>query len=217
MAYRRRLKGKKPPEGWELIEEVIEDFEQQMKEAVNEEHEGKRKAELNWKIHRIHWEKNRFIFDLMYQRKVLSRELFDYLTREKIADGPLIAKWRKPGYELLCSMLSIDKRSHNFGTTSICRVPLRFRSGQQRISPNVQTGCISCASGDGKFGAPIWWNTPMDDEEGEAEEHRATWGQGEAPAPSRKRAAEDDEDELDEDVKRRLTELQRSTATEPKA
>lgn len=34
---------------------------------------------------------------------------FDYLVREKIADGPLIAKWRKPGYEILCSMLAIQK------------------------------------------------------------------------------------------------------------
>lgn len=34
---------------------------------------------------------------------------FDYLCREKIADGPLIAKWRKPGYEILCSMLAIQK------------------------------------------------------------------------------------------------------------
>lgn len=75
MAYRRRLKNKKPPEGWELIEEVIEDFEGQMKEAVNEEHEGRRKNELAWKIHRIHWEKNRFIFDLMYQRKVMGKDL----------------------------------------------------------------------------------------------------------------------------------------------
>ena len=46
-----------------------------MKEAVNEEHDGKRKTELSWKIHRIHWEKNRFIYDLMYQRKVLPRPL----------------------------------------------------------------------------------------------------------------------------------------------
>lgn len=72
---RRKLKGKKPPEGWELIEEVIEDFETQMKDAVNEGDEGKRKAELSWKIHRLHWEKNRFIFDLMYMRKVMSKEL----------------------------------------------------------------------------------------------------------------------------------------------
>ena len=58
-----------------MIEDVIDDFEQQMREAVNEEHEGKRKNEGNWKIHRLHWEKNRFIFDLMYTRKVMSREL----------------------------------------------------------------------------------------------------------------------------------------------
>jgi len=30
-------------------------------------------------------------------------------VREKVADGPLIAKWRKPGYELLCSTLAIQK------------------------------------------------------------------------------------------------------------
>ncbi len=29
MAFRRRLKNKKPPEGWELIEEVVDDFELQ--------------------------------------------------------------------------------------------------------------------------------------------------------------------------------------------
>lgn len=207
MTVCRRLKNKKLPEGWELIEEVIEDFEQQMKEAVNEEHEGKRKAECTWKIHRIHWEKNRFIYDLMYVRKVMSRELvseaahralsqgseaspatscgnawatvfcpgycsrglcccllmythpttlkllppqYDFLVREKIADGALISKWRKPGYEILCSTLAINKSNHNFGTTSHCRVPLKLRGAAQRITPNVQTGCISCASGDGK-------------------------------------------------------------------
>ena len=58
-----------------MIEEVIEDFEAQLKEAVNEEHEGRRKNELTWKINRIHWEKNRFIYDLMYVRKVMSKEL----------------------------------------------------------------------------------------------------------------------------------------------
>lgn len=220
MSLKRKLKNKKPPEGWELIEEVIEDFEQQMKDAVNEEHEGKRKAELTWKIHRIHWEKNRFIYDLMYQRKVMSRELFDYLTREKIADGPLIAKWRKPGYEILCSMLAIQKGNHNFGTTSHCRVPLHLRAAQQRITPDVQSGCISCASGDGKFGGPIWWNTPLDEEGGTADENRATWGQAVAavvppqagPSSSNKRYRDDfeaeDEDDIPDEVKKRLQALQ---------
>lgn len=57
------------------------------------------------------------------------------------------------------------------------------------------------------------WNTPLDEEDVAPEEHRATWGQGEAPplpplpAASRKRPLEDD-DEIDEDVKRRLAALQ---------
>lgn len=218
MSLRRKLKNKKPPEGWELIEEVVEDFEQQMKEAVNEEHEGKRKAELNWKIHRIHWEKNRFIYDLMYQRKVMSKELFEYLTREKIADGPLIAKWRKPGYEIVCSMLAIQKGNHNFGTTSHCRVPLNLRAAQQRITPDVQTGCISCASGDGKFGGPIWWNTPLDEDGSAPEENKTTWGQAVAavvppePAPqSSKRFRDDfeaDDGEMPDEVRKRLQALQ---------
>ena len=61
---------------------------------------------------------------------------------------------------------------------------MAVRGGQQRITPDVQTGCIACASGDGKFGAPIWWNTPVDDEDLEAggsapakEQHRAQWAQ----------------------------------------
>lgn len=54
---------------------MVEDFEQQMKDAVNEEHDGKRKNELTWRIHRIHFEKNRFFFDLKYKRKVMSQEL----------------------------------------------------------------------------------------------------------------------------------------------
>ncbi len=45
-----RLKGKQPPEGWELIEEVIDDFEQQMKDAVNEDTSGKRRNETTWKV-----------------------------------------------------------------------------------------------------------------------------------------------------------------------
>ena len=74
-ALRRKLARKRAPEGWSQIEEVIDDFEAQMKDAVNEEHEGKRKSESTWKIHRLHWEKNRFVYDLMYVRKAMSREL----------------------------------------------------------------------------------------------------------------------------------------------
>jgi bud site selection protein 31 len=40
-----------------------ESLQVRMKDAVNEPHEGKRKNELTWKIHLIHWEKNRYIYN----------------------------------------------------------------------------------------------------------------------------------------------------------
>ena len=46
---------------------------------------------------------------------------------EKVADQALISKWRKPGYENLCSLLSVQKGDTNFGTASICRVPIASR------------------------------------------------------------------------------------------
>jgi bud site selection protein 31 len=196
MSFRRRLKRKRPPEGWDLIESSIEDFESQMRDAVAEEHEGKRKNELTWRIHRVHWEKNRFLFDLRYKRKALSQELYDYLCREKIADQALISKWRKPGYENLCSLLSIQKGDTNFGTASICRVPMGARAPAQRLTPNVRTGCISCVSGDGADGGPIWWNTPIT-EAIQRKADGASKGKG-------KRAAED---EIDPEVRKRLAAL----------
>ena len=51
----------------------------------------------------------------------------------------------------------------------------------------MKTGCVSCASGDGQNGGPIWWNTPIVPKEGKG-----------------KRKAEE---ELDDDVKKRLEAL----------
>lgn len=81
-----------------------------------------------------------------------SRPQFDWLCREKIADGPLIAKWRKPGYEILCSMLAIQKGNHNFGTTSHCRVPLRLRASQVRDCQQHGSTCQHTH-------ACTWWLT----------------------------------------------------------
>ncbi len=55
---------------------------------------------------------------------------------------------------------TIAQGNHNFGTTSHCRVPLKSRAGQLRITPDVQIGCISCASTDGRFGGPVWCGGP---------------------------------------------------------
>jgi bud site selection protein 31 len=50
---------------------------------------------------------SRYIFDLFYKKKEMSRELYDYCLREKWADETLIAKWKKPGFERLCCVQCI--------------------------------------------------------------------------------------------------------------
>ena len=154
-----RLSGKRKPAGWELIEETLLQFEERLREAVDDPHEGKRKCEAAWPIHRIHYERNRYIYDMYYRQQRISRDLYEFLVREKVADGALISKWRKPGFEILCSMSAIQRSGTNFGTTSICRVPLAQRAGQ--VMPSVTTGCVSCVSGDGIDGGPVWWTDPF--------------------------------------------------------
>eukprot|EP01067_Filipodium_phascolosomae_P007602 Filipodium_phascolosomae@DN614_c0_g1_i1.p1 len=153
-----RTRGKKVPEGFELIEPALDEFQQRMREAENEPHEGKRKVESLWPIHRIHWERNRYIFKLYYKEHKISKELYDFLVREGYADHNLIAKWRKPGFEFLCSVMSIDPKNSKFATSSICRVPLHKRD-PDGVMPAVTTGCVSCASCDSYDGQPIWWDT----------------------------------------------------------
>ena len=72
-------------------------------------------------------------------------------------------------------------------------------------------------AGDGRFGGPIWWNTPLreDDDGASAEEHRTQWEQegapgahgGEAGPSKREREAAAEEAELPEDVQARLKAL----------
>ena len=130
MSLRVRLGNKRKPAGWELVEDTLYQFEERLREAVDDPHEGKRKCEANWPIHRIHYERNRFIYDMYYKQQRITRELYEFLVREKVVDAALISKWRKPGYEILCSMSAIQKSGTNFGTTSICRVPMAQRGGQ---------------------------------------------------------------------------------------
>lgn len=47
------------------------------------------------------------------------------LVLQKLVDGPLMAKWKKPGYERLCSTYVINSKNYKFGTVSICRVSSR--------------------------------------------------------------------------------------------
>ena len=128
----------------------------------------KRKVEATWAITRVHHERNRYIFNMHYKERKISKELLDYLIKEGYADPALIAKWRKvcsahastqtsthtqikkptkqQGYERLCCMQCIQ-RSGSSGSTCICRVPKASLPGG-KVVECVNCGCHGCASGD---------------------------------------------------------------------
>lgn len=97
-------KKRRPPAGWEIIEPTLEELQAKMKEAEREPHEGKRKCESIWPIFRIHHQRSRYIYEMYYKKKAITRELYDWCLREGWADAALIAKWKKNGYESLCCL-----------------------------------------------------------------------------------------------------------------
>jgi len=135
---------KPPPEGWELIEPTLDELEQKMREAEAEPHEGKRKVEALWPIFKIHHQRSRYLYDLFYKRKAISRELYDFTLKEGLADKNLIAKWKKQGYENLCCLRCIQARDTNFGTNCICRVP-KDKLEDGKIVECVHCGCRGCS------------------------------------------------------------------------
>jgi bud site selection protein 31 len=149
--------------------------------------------------------RRRYIYELFYKEQKISAELYEFLARHKIIDTALISKWRKPGYEILCSMSAINKITTNFGTSSICRVPLAQRSGH--VAPSHTTGCVSCASGDGVNGGPIWWTDPHTLWAARAKKRKA--------APASAQAGDALDDDVDPDVARRLKALRDAETEDP--
>eukprot|EP01098_Paradermamoeba_levis_P007865 TRINITY_DN327_c0_g1_i4.p1 TRINITY_DN327_c0_g1~~TRINITY_DN327_c0_g1_i4.p1 ORF type:complete len:168 (-),score=36.45 TRINITY_DN327_c0_g1_i4:84-524(-) len=142
-----RTSKSKTPEGWELIEPTLNELTKKMRDAENDPHEGKRKAESVWPIFRIHHQRSRYLYDLYYRRKEISKELYEFCLKEGYGDANLIAKWKKPGYEKLCCLRCIQAKDHNFATTCICRVPKeKLEAG--KIVECVHCGCRGCSSGD---------------------------------------------------------------------
>ncbi|XP_053992014.1 protein BUD31 homolog [Hylaeus volcanicus] len=141
------FKNKKIPEGWDLIEETVEDFKKKMRDAELEPHEGKRKCESLWPIFRIHHQRSRYIYDMYFIKQSISKELYDYCCQAGYADRNLIGKWRKQGFEKLCCLKCIQPSNSNFGTTCICRVPSKDLE-KGKVVECTHCGCRGCASSD---------------------------------------------------------------------
>lgn len=105
----RTTRTKPPPEGYEDIESVrspsfptpillllmptkiLDDYAKKMRDAENESHEGKRKAESLWPIMRISHARSRYIYELYYKREAISKELYDWLLKQEYADPACVS------------------------------------------------------------------------------------------------------------------------------
>ena len=133
-------KQRQAPDGYDYIEPTIIALDAELKDKINEPHEGLRKNESQWPVHQINWQKSRYVYDMYYTYEKISRQVYDYCIENKIVDAALIAKWKKPGYETLCSTYVINPRNYKFGTVSICRVPAKDRP-KERVIEDPMTGC----------------------------------------------------------------------------
>jgi bud site selection protein 31 len=127
---------KQPPEGWEVIEPTLKELGLLMRQAEAETLDDKKAT--SWAIFRLHHQRSRYCYEMFYKRKLISKEVYDYCLKEKYADGALIAKWKKQGYEKLCCLRCMQPRDTNFGTTCICRVPVHQLKSDKIVE------CLHC-------------------------------------------------------------------------
>ncbi|VEU21440.1 DEKNAAC102293 [Brettanomyces naardenensis] len=144
---------KRPPEGFSKIETTLAKFAQKLKDAESKPLKLNRpKHEGTWEIMQLNHQRSRYVYDLYYKKKMITRELYDWLLVNKLADKDLIAKWKKKGYEHLCCLRCIQVSETNQGTTCICRVPKASlkdtKRGEEKDVRCVNCGCRGCASSD---------------------------------------------------------------------
>ena len=149
MSRKWGYRAKRVPVGWDYIEPTMTALANELREANTAAHGGMQRHEAMWPIHQINNQRSRYVYDMFYVHRKISRELYEYCLKQKLADADLIAKWKKPGYEKLCSTFVINPRNFPFGTTAICRVPRKKLQPDKKIFFEAHTGCRGCASGSG--------------------------------------------------------------------
>lgn len=133
------------------MEPVLEALENELRDKVKDSSNlQQRKIEAMWPVHQINWQKSRYIYDLYYIHARIDKAVYQYCLDQKLVDAALIAKWKKPGYERLCSTYVINPSNYKFGTTSICRVPWFDRNADQKQAKDptvrvVRTHSPDCA------------------------------------------------------------------------
>ncbi len=157
--HRHRHHHSPPPQGFDEVKPTLDDFETRLLDIQNSGQASSKVSKLAteelWKILQIQHERTRYVYRLYFERRLISRELYLWLLRERYADKLLIAKWKRRGYEKLCCLQCIRSNSDN--SVCICRVPRAQLEEEARrkgegeevtFKQCVHCGCSGCASTD---------------------------------------------------------------------
>lgn len=128
---------------WEEIEPTIASLYQQLGES---ETSSTTTISTTWFIFRLHHQRSRYLFDLTHKRHLISKATLEWCIEQGMADGELIAKWKRKGYEGLCCLRCIQGGDSLHGTVCVCRVPkgqLNLEDGRQIIECQ-NCGCKGC-------------------------------------------------------------------------
>lgn len=60
---------------------------------VNEQHEGKRKNEALWPVFQINWQRSRYVYDMHYVYKAITKDVLEYCIRNVSGDLSCLQCW----------------------------------------------------------------------------------------------------------------------------
>lgn len=96
---------------------------------MNEQHEGKRKNEALWPVFQITWQRSRYVYDMHYVYKAISKDVLEYCIRSV----------SEPAFSLdddaPTVLLAVDVKTH---TIKSCGIEFFLRT---RLS-NLKLGVI---------------------------------------------------------------------------
>ncbi|KAF5920589.1 hypothetical protein HPG69_012070 [Diceros bicornis minor] len=93
----RRCCHRAPSDGWEISEAALRKLDQKMRQVELESLEGKRQVESLWPIFKVHHQKSWNVFQLLFKRKAIKKEVYAYCLREGCEDLYLIANSEEEG------------------------------------------------------------------------------------------------------------------------
>lgn len=145
MSRIRRKSDLRPPPGWEKVKNLILSLNEEMKVAEATNVDANSSQEQLWAVMRCNWQRSRPVFEMRWKEKTMDNTLYEWILNQGYADRELINAWRRPGYDRLCCVSCISRKTDH-GGVCMCRVPKAERAVKDLKCFNC--GCQGCCSGD---------------------------------------------------------------------